>query len=393
MLALPSLVRAATDPADPAGRRSVMRWTMASPVAHLVCGMLLTVPDTIRSYVGPDSYTYHDQAKLLLAHWTTGTPVPALPGGKEGYYHMLAGIYWLFGAHPAAGLAVNAVLASAVVPLVFDSTRRLFGREAARYAPPLVVLMPSMFAWTSQLLKEAPVVFLVAVMANCAVRTTERFSLGPVVVATAALSLLLTFRGPVAFALGVGALAGIALGNRRLSSGLTVGLVATALAAMLVLTLGLGRSGYDASVQSDLQQAGTVRTDLALSGSSGFDANVDISSPRAALSYLPVGVLQFSVGPFPWQIRGVRQLPALPDVLVWWCLLPSLGRGALAAGRRWGRRWLVLALPAVTATLLLGLTVGNFGTLVRERVQVLVLLLPVMALGLSERPGRRPAHR
>ena len=116
-----------------------------------------------------------------------------------------------------------------------------------------------------------------------------------------------------------------------------------------------------------------------------------MSTSCQAISYLHRGLATFVFGPFPWQIRSARQLPVLPDVVVWWLLFPSLVRGLRGARRVSGRAALVVALPAVTAAALLALTVGNFGTVVRERGQVTILLLPLIALGLSLRGRARPA--
>ncbi len=94
-------------------------------------------------------------------------------------------------------------------------------------------------------------------------------------------------------------------------------------------------------------------------------------------------------GPFPWQVQGIRQLPVVLDVAVWWFLTPSLWLGARQAWRILRRRVVVLAVPSLAAACLLSLAVGNFGTLARERMQVVVLLIPMVALGLAVRSARR----
>jgi hypothetical protein len=171
-------------------------------------------------------------------------------------------------------------------------------------------------------------------------------------------------------------------------SGLAAGLGVLALIAALVLASGFGYSGYQAATGSSLRQAELVRRDLANSANSGFAADTDISTPAQALSFLPQGLLNFLLGPFPWQLGGGRQLLVLPDVLVWWLLLPSVWRGLREARRR-GKASLVLILPAMTTSALLSLVVGNFGTIVRERSQVVILLTPIMAAGLAVRRRRR----
>jgi len=158
---------------------------------------------------------------------------------------------------------------------------------------------------------------------------------------------------------------------------------------LVIVTVGLGRSGYQAvENNSNLKYANNVRTDSAQSANSGFGSEVDISSPQRAIYYLPVGMFNFVVGPLPWQLGGVRQLPALPDAAVWWVLLPSLWRGLREGVRVLGRRVSVLALPALAVCLEMALIVGNFGALLRERCQVIVLVIPFIALGLATRAGR-----
>ena len=379
------LVRFATPTAQDDHAR-VLWWTLASFGAHFAFGFIVTNAGGVVSLFlkAPDALAYNFEALRITQHWDKGFPFPTLPSGKEGYYYLLAGLYWLFGPHAIAGLVVNAAFAAALVPLTTDTTRRLFGREAARRVPPVVVLLPSLMLWPSQLIKEAPILFLIAVAANGAARVTERFRFAPLVAVAGSMALLLTLRGYVALVLAGGIVAGIAVGRRELLGGVGAGLGAAAI-LILLLSFGLGYSGFDAAVNTDLAQAQIVRRDLALTARSGFDADVDISTSKQALTYLPRGLVSILAGPFPWQIRGVRQLPVVPDMMIWWGLLPSLWRGVRAGRALIGRRVLVLILPAFTTACLLSLAIGNFGTLVRERMQLVVLLIPFIAYGLALR--------
>ncbi|HEX2042289.1 MAG TPA: hypothetical protein VHF24_06585 [Acidimicrobiales bacterium] len=387
VLVLAVLVRGmASDVAD---QRRLLRWTMFGFLAHLALGLFLnSVSGPLTRYVlAPDAGTYDRVAKYLVTYWESGGPAPRLAPGKEGFYYLLGGIYWLLGPHAVAGLAVNATFAAAIVPVVTDTTRRLYGPSAARYVAPLAVLLPGCLLWWSQLLKEAGIGLLVAVAANCAIRLTERASLASLVGVAASLAVLFTFRAWVALVIAAGLVLGMALGKGRLLSGLGAGLGGASLLAVLV-ALGLGYSGYRAAVNADLKEADVVRKELATTAGSGFDADADVSTPLAAVSYLPRGLFNFVLGPFPWQIRSARQLAVVPEMVIWWWLLPSLWAGLRAGRRLVRRRSLVLLMPAVATSLLLSLSIGNFGTVLRERQQVVVLLLPLIALGLSV---RRPA--
>ncbi|HUR23074.1 MAG TPA: hypothetical protein VMZ73_04305, partial [Acidimicrobiales bacterium] len=343
--------------------------------------------DAARFYLGTDSFHYDETARAIVHHWNDGLPFPRVPHGKEGFYYMLAGLYWAFGFHTAAGLAVNATLAAGMVPVMSDATRRLFGARPARYVPYLVVLMPGLFLWTSQLMREAGMLFLLAAVLNCAIRLVERLAPAPMILLICTLLLTFTFRAWVALIVAAGVLIGLALGHRQLLTGLGTGLSTLLIIALIMIASGLGYSGYKTAVDVDLTKANTVRKDLAYSGRTGYEAEVDISTTQGALRYLPRGIVNFVGGPFPWTIREARQLPFVPDMLAWWALLPSLWLGFRTAGTLVGRRRWLIVLPAVGVIVFMSLALGNFGTVVRERLQVIVLVVPLLALGLSQRNG------
>lgn len=390
VLALIAMVRIMIRwPDEPLATKRIIRWTLLAFAMHLLFALIASNTPNPLHFTRTDAVGYHRGAISLVEHWAGEAPSPSLPGGKEGFYYLLGALYWMFGPHRVAGLVLNATLAAALVPLMSDLTYRQFGRDAAKYATPLVVLLPGLFLWTSQLLKEAAILFLIAVAAYCAVLITERVALTPLIGMSASLALLFTFRGPVALVVTGGLLAGIIFGSRQLLGGVGTGLTATTLVLLIVVTLGVGLSGYESALESDLSRANIVRQDLARAGS-GIRPDVDISTPRKALSYLPVGLVDLFLGPFPWQLRSGLQVFSLADVIVWWTLLPSLWRGLqVARRRRGGRRSLALLLPAIILSVELALVIGNFGTIVRERTQVVILLLPFIALGLAARAGAR----
>ncbi len=389
---LAALVRFLTPP-DPDLRRRILRWTVAGFFTHLLLGLAITYGGAfIQKYLGaPDANTYHVNAVLLVRHWTDGFPTPDLPAGKEGFYYLLAALYRVFGPHRVAGLVVNALFSAALVPLMYDTTRRLFSSDAARYVPPLIVLVPNLLIFSAQLLKEAAILLLIAVMINCATRLSERFSVASLVLLGAAVSLLLTFRAWVALVLLGGVLAAVGFGRRDVIAGLGAGVSAAAVIAA-ALAFGVGYSGYKAASKSSLEEASVMRRNTSIGVGSGFDAEADVSNPVAAISYLPRGLTTFLLGPFPWQISRATQIAVVPDLLVWWSLLPSLWRGLRQGGSLIGRRILVLVLPALAVSALVALSVGNFGTVVRERAQPLLILVPVVALGLATRARAKRAE-
>lgn len=373
---------------DPAGQRRVMGWTMASFGGHLLLGLVIASSPTFVTYLGGDADTYHQGAMQIVDHWTNGGPLPRIRPGTEGFYYGLGAVYLFLGPYRVAGVALIAGLSAALVPLVSDTTERLFGRPAARVAGPLVVLLPGFLVWTSQLLREAPALFLLAAGANCAVRLSTRARPSTLGWLALTIALLFTVRANVALVFVVALVGGLVLGRRSLVGGLGTGLTALVLVTVLVIAVGIGSSGYQLSREFDLEQVDLARQDLSTSASSGFAPDADVSTPERAITFLPVGLVSFSFGPFPWQVANPRQLAGLLEVATLWALVPSLARGLRRARALIGRQLYVLTLPALLLACMLSLLIGNYGTVVRERLQVIVLVVPVIALGWSLRHQR-----
>lgn len=373
-------------PEDPAAATRILRWTMASFGVHLLLGMVI-VNSSLLNFLGPDALTYDGIARLIVTHWSRGTPLPQVPGGKEGFYYLLASIYWVFGPSKWAGVAFNSLLAAALIPIVSDTAHRLFGVATVKYVPYIFLLVPGMLLWPSQLLKEAPYLFLLAAAANCASRLIHRYSPLPLLMLVVLLPGLLLFRAEISLAVLAGTMAGLALGRRQLGGGLVGGVVASALVA-LVVSSGVGAGGYQVAVTTDLEKASSFRKSISTGAASGFNEEADISTTRQAIGFFPRGAVSVLFGPFPWQLKGGRQAVVLPDVVAWWVLAAGAWWG-LNAARRSDRRWLVLGAPGAATIAVLALSAGNYGILVRERMQVLVLIAPLVALGFASRQASR----
>lgn len=362
----------------------VRRWTYASYALHLVVSLVIGASGMTVTFFGGDADTYHAYSIDLARHWAGEIPMPTLPAGKEGFFYALARLYELIGPYRVGGLALTSLCSALIVPLMADATRRLFGRRAARASLPLLVLLPGFLVWTSQLLREAPIVAFLALGTCLAVRLSERFTPGRLAMLGLTIAILFTLRANVAYVFGAGLLVGLALGGRHLIAGAATAAAMAGLVAVIVLGGGLGESGYQRSATADLKQVNTVRSNLANTANSGVAREADVSTTRGSLAYLPIGVPQLLLGPFPWQVGNFRQgLGLLEAMTVWW-LVPAFCRGLRRSRRAIGRRSSLLIAPAIGITVVLALLIGNIGTLVRERLQVLVLLVPLIALGWSK---------
>lgn len=376
--------------------RDAAHWVGLSFVIHTGMGFVIVAIPHLVSYLGPDADVYHSWAVALVDHWRLDSPAPALPQGKEGFIYLLGGLYWMGEPNRLAGIVVNAGFAAATVALAWWITRRLFDDRAAQRVLPLATLLPGFVIWSSQLLRDAGVFFLIAAVAATTLALTRRVQAGALVAVALAIAVLFTFRGPVALLMAAGSVVALVLAGRGLSTRVAGGGGAAGAVVALVLVLGIGGSGLRVARDLDLEQLNGIRLDSSTSAASGFAPDADISTADRALTYLPLGLTHFLIGPWPWEVQGVRQLPALIDAAAWWLLLPALWRGLRRCRREHRTPVAVLLVPALLVSAGLALGVANFGTTVRQRTQVLVLLVPIVAAGWSKdasdaRQARRAA--
>lgn len=372
----------------PAEVRKLTRWTLFSFLAHLTVGLIISQTILIQ-YFGPDAIGYDETAIRLVDSWNGLASPPTLRAGAEGFLYLLGAFYRVFGPYETVGLAMNAAFGAALAPLVFRTTRSLFGVDAAQYALRLAIFLPAFLIWPSQLLREAPALFLIAVIGTCVTTPPRSGTLARLSIVVGSLALLLTLRAPVALVLGCALVLALMISNRGVLKGALLQSVSIGFAALLVIGLGIGYQGLQESLTADLEQVNQFRSATGSVADSGFDRDADISTPSAAASRLPVGIARVLVGPFPWEVGGVRQLPGFVDAFLWLLLLPLYVRGFIEGYKKRGRIVFALAIPAGALAILLALAIGNYGLLLRERAQVMVLVIPFMALGLSLRASSK----
>ena len=123
--------------------------------------------------------------------------------------------------------------------------------------------------------------------------------------------------------------------------------------------------------------------DLATTADSGFGSEIDVSTAEGAISVVPIGFLYLMFAPFPWEMKNFRQAITLPEVLVWWSMIPLLVAGVWYTIRHRLRSSIPVLIFSLMLTLAYSIFQGNVGTAYRQRTQIQVFLFIFISVGIS----------
>ena len=247
-----------------------------------------------------------------------------------------------------------------------------------------VAFYPSLVLWSSQALKDGPIVFLLAVAMLCTLKVGERFSIKYLVILLASVLSVLTLRFYIFYMLTAAIVGAFVIGMRSFSAkSFTRQFVVVILMGLAMTYLGITRYAsrqYEAF--GDLREVQRSRLDAARSAKSGFASDVDVSTTQGALAAIPIGLFYLLFAPLPWQLASARQMLTLPEMIVWWLSFPLLILGLWFTIKHRLRR--VSPILLFTTLLTLGYSVfqGNVGTAYRQRAQLLVFYFIFVAVGM-----------
>ncbi len=334
----------------------------------------------------PDAGSYFAQGLSIFNEWNGG-PEAVLPSQWQSGYAYMNAMFFVAFKDPTLGMSVLNLFAGVwTVVIVFLLGRACFGVQTGKVAAILVAIFPSMILWSVVNIRDSITTFLVATIVLLAVRAYERvrgLDLLLIVGLSIALSTLRDYMGVLVLTgLAMGYVA--ALRRGRMTSSLLGGTV-----IVLFLFFALEQFGiFRPEVFNDpIRSAAQLRTGLqgdftgGLSGSA-FGTEFDTSTIGGVFRYLPLGLTYFLFAPFPWAVRGTLQLITLPEVLLWYALVPFTVVGFAKAGQRAHRASFLLVGVLLIAVTSYALVEGNFGSAYRHRAQVMPLFFVFSAHGL-----------
>ena len=304
--------------------------------------------------------------------------------GAWGMLYMVAGIYALVGRNPLALQLVVAVLGAATAPVIYLCASHVFkNARVAKLSAFAVAFYPSLVLWSSQGLKDGPIVFFLAVAILATLKLGEKFSLKYLAILVGALFCVLTFRFYVFYMIFTAVAGAFVIGMQKV----TARSFARQFAVIILVGLGLTYLGVTryASVHLNfytrLERVQVSRQDSALSGQSGYGRDVDVSTSEGALKSIPLGLIYLLFAPFPWQLTSLRQSITLPEMLVWWASFPLLILGLWFSIKYRLRQISPVLIFTVMLSLAYSIVQGNVGNAYRQRSQLLVFYFIFVAVG------------
>jgi 4-amino-4-deoxy-L-arabinose transferase-like glycosyltransferase len=344
----------------------------------------------LQEFFGGDAFTYDYYGMAVLDAYrykkgVLGDDVQIwVSGSGWGMLYIVAAIYALVGQNMLAVQFFNAVLGAATAPIIFLCARHIFQNvRVAKVAALSVAFYPSLVLWSSQALKDGPIVFILALTMLATLKLGERLSVKYMVLLGLSLFGVLTLRFYIFYMLAVAAGGAFLIGMRPQTSQS----LARQLAVVLALGLGLTYFGVVRMASATFEQYGNLeavqrsRADLVRSANTGFGSDVDVSTAAGALSAMPLGMAYLLFAPFPWQLVSLRQSITLPEMIAWWAAFPLLLIGIWFTLKYRLRQALPILIFTTMLTLAYSIFQGNVGTAYRQRSQILVFYFIFVAVG------------
>ena len=344
---------------------------------------------TVGPYVfAPDAVTYESWGNSLLAYFRgdAGFPDRLKDTLQLAYPAMNAALFAVFGPAKAAPAIANIFFscwtAVPIYHLVLVVVRRNEG--VARWAAILTVMFPSMILWSVLNVREAPAILTIAITLYFFARAQQKFGLKEISGVVAGLAVLTLFREYLTSLVAAGGVAGLLMGRGRSPKRMLV------LGSIFLLTLTLAAQsfGMGSTLTGEptevLQDAQQMRINFQLGAGSAYGSGADVATVGGAIAFLPIGLLYFLFAPFPWAIRSILQAITLPEMLVWYALIPFAWRGVRLAFRHDLRAYTTLISIFVVVTFSYALVESNIGTAYRHRAQVLPIAFVFCAVGISD---------
>lgn len=352
----------------------------------------------LRGFFGNDATLYDVLGLRLTEIWFKGYPTDdvfsqrALDLGASGWgmNYLVAGIYTIIGRNILAAQTFCAVVGAATVPLVYGCAQKIFNnRQVARVSAVMVAVFPAFVIWSSQLLKDGLIIFLLVLAITMVLHLQEKFSYVSIGLLIFSLFGILSLRFYIFYMVAIAVVGSFIIGSSSSKQSVIKRLVALIIIGGSLAYFGaLQSAGENFDEYANLERIQKSRQDLTQT-ESGFGEELDVSTTEGAMVALPTGFSYLMFAPFPWEVGNFRQAIALPEVLVWWAMMPFLVVGLWFTIKYRLRNAIAILLFTFLLTVAYSIFQGNVGTAYRQRTQIQVFLYMFIGVGWTLRKEKQ----
>ncbi|HEV8590704.1 MAG TPA: hypothetical protein VGQ55_01270, partial [Pyrinomonadaceae bacterium] len=231
-------------------------------------------------------------------------------------------------------------------------------------------------------MKDGIIVFLLVLAVTMVLALQEKFSYVAIALLIFALFGIITLRFYIFYMVAMAVVGSFVVGISRGKPSLGKRVIVLVLLGLSLTYLGVLRNASSTFEKwGDLEAVQRSRQDLAGRAGSGFGEDVDVSTTGGAISTIPLGLAYLMLAPFPWQISSVRQAMTLPEVLLWWAMIPFMISGIWYTIKNKPRSSFPALFFSLMLTIAYSIFQGNVGTAYRQRTQIQVFLFIFIAAG------------
>lgn len=360
-------------------------------VARVSFGLLLHTYD-LRMFAGPDSLVY-DLTGVALSDYWMGRPVQfgidiqetlSMRGSGWGMSYFMGVVYLIAGKSILVAQTVCAVVGAATAPMVYYCANSVYhNKRVAKAAAIGVAFFPAFIIWSSQLLKDGLIVFLLVLAITMVVQLQSKVSAGAIIMLIGALIGIMSLRFYTFYVVAVSVVGGFIVGLET-----SIKVIFQRVAVMSIIALSLIYFGFVKIATGDFETFGSLdrinySRSVMANSDSGYNNDADVSTTGGALTAIPTGFAYLMFAPFPWEMKNLRQSLTLPDVLLWWSLIPFAVYGLWFTLRHKLRPVIPILIFTFILTLAYSMFQGNLGAAYRQRTQIQVFLFIFIAVGVA----------
>ena len=358
--------------------------------ARMAFGIFIHVFD-LREFFGGDARAYDMYGAVLMDTWLGHAQlgegltyqIDPRSGAGWGMYYLTGFIYTLLGRNIFAAQSFCAVIGAATSPMVYFCANKIFNNiKVAKFSAIAIAIFPSFVIWSGQLLKDGLIIFLLVLIMTMVLQLQERVNYVAIGLLVVALFGIMSLRFYILYMVLVAIVGSFIVGVNTTNKSILRRTFVLLVLGFSAIYFGVGRNAsVELKVFGNLDRIQSSRSDLARAANSGYGEDVDVSTTEGAISALPLGFSYLMFAPFPWQAANLRQAITIPEVLLWWAMMPLLISGMIYAIKKRLRNAFPILIFSLMLTIAYSIFLGNVGTAYRQRTQIQVFLFILVGVG------------